>query len=171
MYIRTLTYERFTMNIVKIDKKYVGQLAQIDYDSEHQNSSLHVSQEEMELGLQKRFQGHELFFGYMKDNELVGYATLKPFFPGYKHCEMYWLAVRKESQGQGIGSDLVKFVEGYARDQGFRRIFVYTGKNMNLTRRFYEKNGYDLVNEFPKYYGYPSGNTTAVLYGKWLEKE
>jgi ribosomal protein S18 acetylase RimI-like enzyme len=39
---------------------------------------------------------------------------------------------------------------------------------MKLTRKFYEKIGYKLVNEFPGYYGYPTGNTTAVLYAKSL---
>jgi len=110
--------------------------------------------------------GHEIFFAYKQNNELVGYVTMIPFFPGHKHCEVYWLAVKKKCQGQGIGTKLMKFIEEYAKKQGFRKVCLYTGQDMKLTRRFYEKIGYVLVNEFKNYYGFESGNTTAVLYAK-----
>jgi len=34
------------------------------------------------------------------------------------------------------------------------------------TRQFYEKNKYKLVNEFPDYYGFPTGTRTVALYTK-----
>jgi len=121
----------------------------------------------MKRGIKNRFdEGHELLFGYRQDNELVGYVTLKPFFPGYKHCEIYWLAVKKKCQEQGIGTKLMRFIEKYAKKNGFRKVCLYTGQNMKLTKKFYEKIGYKLVNKFPRYYGYSSGNTTSVLYAK-----
>ncbi|HLD48801.1 MAG TPA: GNAT family N-acetyltransferase [archaeon] len=139
----------------------------MDFESEHQNSSKHVSRKDMKRKIKNRFdEGHELFFGYRQDNELVGYVTLKPFFPGYKHCEIYWLAVKKKCQGQGIGTKLMRFIEKYAKKNGFRKVCLYTGQNMKLTKKFYEKIGYKLVNKFPRYYGYPTGNTTAILYAK-----
>lgn len=155
--------------IIKLDKRHIEQLFIIDFESEHQNSSKHVNKKEMKKGIQNRFdKGHEIFFGYKQNNELIGYVTLKPFFPGYKHCEVYWLAVKKKCQGQGIGSKLMEFIEKYAQKNGFRKVCLYTGQNMKLTRKFYEKLGYKLINEFKGYYGYPSGNTTAVLYAKSL---
>jgi len=150
--------------IIKLNRRHLEQLVQIDYESEHQNDrEHHIKQTKKELI--ERFK-QEQFYGY-KDGILKGYATLKPF-SGYKHCEIYWLAVRKQYQGQGIGTKLLKFLEQKAKQQGFRKVFVYTGKNMIRTRQFYEKNGYKFVNEFPEYYGYTEGNTTAVLYGKKL---
>ncbi len=155
--------------IIKLDRRHIEQLAIIDFESEHQNPSKYVGRKRMKKGIQNRFdKGHEIFFGYKQNNELVGYVTLKPFFPGHKHCEVYWLAVKKKCQGQGIGKKLMKFIEKYAKKNGFRKVCLYTGKNMKLTRKFYEKIGYKLVNEFPGYYGYPTGNTTAVLYAKSL---
>ena len=77
------------------------------------------------------------------------------------------LAVKKKCQEQGLGTKLIKFIEKYAKRNGFRKIYLYTGKNMKRTRKFYEKLGYKLVNEFPGYYGY-SKNNTAVLYVKKL---
>lgn len=155
--------------IIRLNKRHIKQLAIVDFESKHQNSSKNLNKTEMKKEIQNRFnKGHEFFFGYKQGNELVGYITLKPFFPGYKHCEVYWLAVKKKCQGQGIGTKLIRFIEKYAKKNGFRKICLYTGQNMRLTRKFYEKIGYKSVNEFPGYYGYSKGNTTAVLYVKSL---
>jgi len=152
--------------IIKLNRRHLEQLVQIDYESEHQNDREHrITKAQMRKHLGERF-GKEEFYGY-KEGILKGYATLKPF-SGYKHCEIYWLAVRKQYQGQGIGTKLLKFLEQKAKQQGYRKVFVYTGKNMIRTRQFYEKNGYKFVNEFPEYYGYSTGEKTAVLYGKKL---
>lgn len=155
--------------IIRLDKRHKEQLAEIDFASAHQNSSKHLNLNEMKKEITCRLnKGQEQFFGYKKDGELVGYISLKPFFPGHKHCELYWLAVKKNQQGQGIGGELTTFIEKYAKRKGFRKICLYTGQNMKRTRTFYEKLGYRFVNEFKEYYGYPSGNTTAALYAKKL---
>jgi len=152
--------------IIKLNRKHIDELTDIDYESEHQNDvEQGITRQQMKKYLVKRFDT-EQFYGY-KDGILKGYATLRPFV-GYKHCEIYWLAVRKKHQGQGIGTKLLKFMEKQAKKQGFRKVFVYTGKNMTRTRHFYEKNRYEFVNEFPEYYGYTTGEKTAVLYGKKL---
>lgn len=154
--------------IIKLNQKYIPQLAQIDYESEHQGDREHkISQLDMKKEIMDRFKKkQEHFFGLKRDHELLGYVTLKPFFSGYKHCEVYWLAVKKKYQSQGIGRKLMEYVEQYAKNSGFRKVFLYTGKDMIKTRGFYEKIGYIFINEFPGYYGYLTGNTTAVLYAK-----
>lgn len=155
--------------IIKLNRKYIEQLAIIDFESEHQNSYKLFNKIQLKKEIQNRFdKGHEIFFGYKQNKELVGYVTLKLFFPGYKHCEVCWLAVKKKCQGQGIGTKLMIFIEKYAKKNSFRKVCLYTGQNMKLARKFYEKIGYKLINEFSGYYGYPIGNTTAVLYAKSL---
>ena len=156
--------------IIRLNKKHVDELTEVDYESEHQNDREHnITEKEMKAEIKKRFtKGHELFFGYRINSELVGYVTLKPFFPGYKHCEVYWLAVKKKYQGHGIGTKLMQFIEAYAKKKGFRKVCVYTGKDMKQTQKFYKKIGYKYINEFKGYFGYSSGNTTAVLYMKEL---
>lgn len=156
--------------IIKLDKRHIDELAIIDFESEHQNSSTRFNKKQMMREIEKRFnEKHEIFFGYMQGKELVGYVTLKPFFPGHKHCEVYWLAVKKKMQGLGIGSKLMTFIENYAKKKGFRKICLYTGEEMLLTQKFYKKNGYELINKFKGYYGYDEGNTTAVLLCKRLK--
>ncbi len=157
--------------IIALSRTHSEELTDIDYASNHQCSvARHVSRAEMRKEIIARFKGIEQWFGYQKGKVLAGYATMKPFFPGHKHCELSWLAVRSEFQGQGIGSKLISHIERYARTKGFRAIYVYTHKEMAMTRKFYEKNGYVFVNEFPNFYGYKKMSTTAVLYTKNLAK-
>jgi ribosomal protein S18 acetylase RimI-like enzyme len=156
--------------IIRLDPRHIPLLADIDFESEHQGDRAGgVSRHEMLREIERRFsKHHERFFGYRDEKGILGYVTLKPFFPGHRHCEVYWLAVRKSAQGRGIGKKLMRFIERYAKGLGFRRVCLYTGKDMTRTREFYEHIGYTKVNEFPRYYGYASGNTTAILYEKDL---
>ncbi len=69
--------------IIKLNRRHVKEIAQIDFESEHQNSSKVFNKNQLLNNIKERFdKGHEIFFGYKKDNELVAYVTLKPFFPG-----------------------------------------------------------------------------------------
>jgi ribosomal protein S18 acetylase RimI-like enzyme len=156
--------------IIRLNRRHLKQLAKIDYESEHQvGRQRKVTLKEYEKEDRERFdKGHEIFFGYKEDGVLKGYVTLKPFFPGYHHCEVYWLAVSKFFQRQGIGTKLMRFIENYAKKKKFRKVCLYTNKTMKHSRRFYEKNDYKLINEFKGFYGYKTGNTTSVLYCKNL---
>ncbi|MFT4326012.1 MAG: GNAT family N-acetyltransferase [Candidatus Woesearchaeota archaeon] len=156
--------------ICTLSKKDFEDIVTVDYESDHQgDKERNITKEDMTKELKDRFLiNQELFFGYKENNELLGYITFKPFFPGHKHCEIYWLAVRKEHQNKGIGSKLLGYIELYAKEHNFRKICLYTGKDMLTTRKFYENRGYSFVNEFQDYYGFDTGNTTAVLYAKKL---
>jgi len=143
-------------------------LLEIDSDCGHEGDKQGcVNGKYMKKELAERFkQKHEIFFGCKIGEELGGYVTLKPFFPGHKHCELYWLTVKRKFQNQGVGTKLVRFIEEYAKKKGFRKVCVYTGKTMKKTIHFYKKMGYEKINEFPGYYGYEMGNTTAILLAK-----
>lgn len=157
--------------ILRLDKKVLDQLAEIDFESGHEMGMARgITLQDCKAELTGRFAGgNELFFGYMDEGILKGYATMKPFFPGYRHCELYWLSVSKKYQCKGIGTALMEHIEDYARKQRFRKICIYTNKLMKETRRFYEKRGYVFINEFPGYYGYEDASkNTAVLYSKVL---
>ena len=69
--------------VIRLNRRHIEQLAQIDYESEHPaEAQRNLSRSTMKRYILKRFdQGQEIFFGYKVDNALVGYVTLKPFFP------------------------------------------------------------------------------------------
>jgi ribosomal protein S18 acetylase RimI-like enzyme len=152
-------------NIIRLNRRHLKELAQIDLESEHPMEK-HLKFKDYERILKERFnKKNELFFGYKEDNIIKGYITLKLSFPGHKHCEIYWLSVRSSFKRKGIGTKLIEFIENFAKKQKFRKICLYTNKAMKGTRKFYEKLGYKLINEFPNYYATKTNNT-AVLYVK-----
>lgn len=155
--------------IIQLNKSYVNQMADVDYEAEHKMKKENkVPREKMLKEIISRFnKKQELNFGYFFGKNLAGYGSIKLFFPGYNHCEIYWLDVKKKYQGKGIGTKLIDFLEKYAKKKGFRKVFIYTNKTMTKTRKFYQSHSYKLINEFPKYYNYKKNNT-AVLYGKEL---
>lgn len=152
--------------IIKLSRKHIDEIAEVDFRCEHPNDSQRkLTKLEMKKYILKRFdEKQEVFFGFKINDELVGYATLKLFFPGYKHCELYWLAVKKKNQKQGIGKKLMVFIEKYAKEKGFRKVCLYTDEDMIGAQKFYTKIGYKLINKFPNYYGFGKGfNNTAVM--------
>jgi len=156
--------------IIKLDKRHLEQLADVDFECAHSvDVQRNLSREDMkEYILQRINKKQEIFFGYKQNDELIGYVTMIPHFPGYKHCEVYWLAVKKKVQKQGIGRKLMRFIEEYAKEKGFRKVCLYNGKEMKEAQSFYERIGYKLINEFKGYYGFSTGSTTAVLFAKSL---
>jgi len=157
--------------IIKLDRRHINQLADIDFECDHPvDVQRNLSKSDMKKYILKRInEKTEIFFGYKQNNELIGYVTMIPSFPGYKHCEVYWLAVKKKFQKQGIGKKLMKFIENFAKNKGFRKVCLYTGKEMKNAQLFYKKIGYEFVNEFKNFYGFESSNTTSVLYVKSIK--
>ncbi|MBS3158033.1 GNAT family N-acetyltransferase [Candidatus Woesearchaeota archaeon] len=102
------------------------------------------------------------------NKEIAGYATLKLEFPGYKNCELSWIAVKQKYHNKGIGKKLAKFIEKLAKKKGFRNIYAYTSEKGNdKVHQFYKKLKYRKINALEDYY---SDGTRAVLYGKSLNE-
>ena len=57
---------------------------------------------------------------------------------------LWWIVVRTDLRGRGVGTGLLKFVEDDARNRGGRVLFVETSSlpHYDPTRRFYLKHGY-----------------------------
>jgi ribosomal protein S18 acetylase RimI-like enzyme len=155
--------------IIGLSRSNINQITQVDFECEHQLERKRKFESYKKELIERFNKKQEMFFGFVEGRELKGYVTLKPFFPGHKHCEAYWIAVKKKYQSRGIGKELMRFIENYAKKKGFRKIFLYTNEKMKGVRRFYENLGYKLINKFPGYYGFPKDNT-AVLYGKTIGK-
>ena len=58
---------------------------------------------------------------------------------------LYFIAVRREAQGQGIGSCLLRYVEADLAKRGARLLIIETSglAEFEKTRQFYLKHGYD----------------------------
>ena len=94
------------------------------------------------------------FLGAFDGGELVGYACYGPTPDTVGTFDLYWIAVDKQRQGSGIGTQLVNAVEETLSTVGGRLIVVETSSRSayDATRRFYEAKGYTKTATIPGYY-------------------
>jgi GNAT superfamily N-acetyltransferase len=98
------------------------------------------------------------------NGEVLGFAYYAPAAMTDRTWYLYWIVVRKESHGQGVGTQMLRHLEEDIRTnhQG-RVLFVETGSmpHYELTRAFYRKHGYDqhaLLQDF-----YADGDSMVVF--------
>ena len=97
---------------------------------------------------------------------VVGFACFKMI--GAHVSEIFWLAVPDSLLGQGIGTLLLDSVCRDLASKGVRLLTVKTlAPSVDYppyarTRRFYEKNGFLLIEEIDPYPGWDPGNPCAI---------
>lgn len=79
------------------------------------------------------------------DGQILGFAYYAPAAMTDRTWYLYWIAVRKSEQARGVGGTLLRHAEAeIARERG--RIFLIETSSLphyELTRRFYQKHGYE----------------------------
>ncbi|AYC42413.1 GNAT family N-acetyltransferase [Streptomyces griseorubiginosus] len=61
------------------------------------------------------------------------------------HLYLDNIAVRPDTQGQGVGGRLLRFVEAHARARGLAEVRLYTNAKMWENQEIYPKFGYEVV--------------------------
>ena len=84
------------------------------------------------------------FLGAFDADDLVGYACWGPTPGTTGTYDLYWIAVDRSRQGQGVGTQLVSAVEQRLQADGARLLVVETSSrdDYSPTRRFYERRHY-----------------------------
>ena len=94
-------------------------------------------------------------FIFLDDDEgAVGYICFGPIYMTDNRFDLYWIAVREELRGQGLGKLLLEEAEKRIRNLGGQYLYVETsGKDdYRKTRAFYVKQHYDEVARIPHFY-------------------
>jgi ribosomal protein S18 acetylase RimI-like enzyme len=93
------------------------------------------------------------FFTVEVENQAVGFCSVKIHFE--INAGLYVLGLRKEFQGQGIGTRMIEHVRRHCKESGIRYMTVKTVSDQNpdihyaKSRRFYEKTGFRPLEVFP----------------------
>ena len=68
--------------------------------------------------------------------------------------DLWWIGVRPERHGEGIGDELLKFVEDHVRSANGRILIIETSSlpKLERTRRFYARRGYVQCGQVPDFY-------------------
>jgi ribosomal protein S18 acetylase RimI-like enzyme len=87
----------------------------------------------------------QLFLVAVEGERLIGFAQTIRDDKGAAELDRIFLI--PEHTGKGIGTRLLNKTMNVLRSEGISRLTVKAGKNETLARRFYEKNGFRLVQE------------------------
>jgi ribosomal protein S18 acetylase RimI-like enzyme len=89
-----------------------------------------------------------------QDNETIGYACYGPITMTDNRFDLYWIAVRKDRQGDGLGGELLRRAEKEIAAMGGMILYVETSgrEDYRQTLNFYEKHQYRRVACLPDFY-------------------
>jgi GNAT superfamily N-acetyltransferase len=62
-------------------------------------------------------------------------------------AQLRWFIVDEELQGTGIGRELLNTALRFCREQGYKRVFLWTVSLLETARRLYKTSGFTLVEE------------------------
>jgi ribosomal protein S18 acetylase RimI-like enzyme len=87
-------------------------------------------------------------------DEAIGYVCYGPVPMTRGTFDLYWIVVDPRSQGQGVGSELLHFLEAVVKERGGRMILIDTSSipQYENTHRFYSRHGFQEVARVPDYY-------------------
>ncbi len=88
------------------------------------------------------------------DSTVEGYICYGPTPLTDATWDVYWMAVGREKQGQGIGSALLKSAEKEIREHQGRLVIIETSSTplYEKTRRFHVGEGYEVICRIPDFY-------------------
>jgi ribosomal protein S18 acetylase RimI-like enzyme len=103
------------------------------------------------------------------NGEILGFAYFAPASMTEGTWYLYWIAVKKNTQARGVGSELLRYVEAEIRTAGGQRLFIETSSlpHYELTRRFYLKLGYAQEAVLRSFYS--KGDNMVVFYKELTE--
>lgn len=131
-------------------------------------TEIEVALELVDIYLTKTDQkDYDIYSASDNDDTLLGYICIGPTPLTIGTYDLYWIAVRTDQQGRGIGKKLINFAESKVKENNGRLILIETSsqEKYEKTRRFYESVGYQLLSRIKDYYKI---GDDLLVYGKYL---
>lgn len=119
----------------------------------------------LQIYLYKPGQQDYTFVGaYDETGSLLGFVCFGPTPLTEGTYDIYWVAVRKSAQGQGVGHALLHWTEEHLREAGARLLILETSSTPEYrpARRFYKHLGYTGHTCVPDFYS--PGDDLVIFY-------
>jgi ribosomal protein S18 acetylase RimI-like enzyme len=106
---------------------------------------------------------------FEKDGQNLGFAYFAPADMTDQTWYLYWIAVTKQTQARGIGTQLLHYSEKEIHKAGGRLYIIETSSlpQYEKTRQFYLKHGYEQHAEIADFY---ADGDSMVIFRKHLKK-
>ena len=85
----------------------------------------------------------------VRDGTVIGGVGVAEFDGLQTGCELQKLYLDESARGQGLGYEMIRYIEGRARELGYRRIYLETHTNLSAAIHEYERSGYRRVDRPP----------------------
>lgn len=99
---------------------------------------------------------------YNEEQVPVACGAIKAFAEDAMEVKRMW--VEPPFRGKGIASDMLKELESWATELGYKRCVLETGKKQVEAMQLYPKNGYQVIPNYGQYIGIDN----SVCFEKWL---
>ncbi len=88
--------------------------------------------------------GYHFLFCEQGSSRDLGYTCFGRIPGTASSFDLYWIAVHRQFQGQGIGRELLGATENIIREMGGSRVYIETSSRglYQPTQAFYERSGY-----------------------------
>ncbi len=103
-------------------------------------------------------------------NAVVGFACYGPAPMTDRIWDLYWICVDRSRQKNGIGRQLLQYVEQQVCAQGARALYLETSDTEDYrgARAFYVSNGYEVIAHMDDFYALGDGK---VVFRKVFRRE
>lgn len=153
----------FRQTVEALDRDHVRTIAESTrmFRSDEVDVAVELVDERLAKG---DLSGYNFLFAEL-DGQVVGYACYGPIACTISSFDLFWIAVRQDQQGQGLGRHLIEASEQLIQQAGGTRIYIDTSGRSQYepTRRFYERCGYSADATLADFY---APGDDRVIYAK-----
>ncbi len=95
---------------------------------------------------------HDVVLFYDEDKPCAC-ASFKHYEEGT--AEMKRVFIRQEYRGKGVSKELIQAIEALAREKGYRKMILETGKPLIAATKLYLRMGYQIIDNYGQYKNMP----------------
>ncbi len=89
------------------------------------------------------------FWTVWSDGRLEGSITIDGINAATEGAHLRWFIISDALRGKGAGNELINTAINFCRNNGYKKIYLWTFKGLGAARHLYEKGGFKLIAEHP----------------------